>query len=148
MGKRILLVDDEHGLRETVRILLAEDSYTVVEANNGAEALELFRKGQFDLVMTDYQIPFIRGDELALAVRRLAPTQPILMITGYQEYPGECNPVDAVLRKPFGRTRLRQTMARLLNPPAVDPGATPPNTELRPETEEDRSPLPSFHGRS
>jgi CheY-like chemotaxis protein len=112
-----LLVDDEQGMREVVKLLLSEDSHTVVEANNGAEALELFRKGRFDLVMTDFRIPFIRGDELAAAVRRLAPTLPILMITGYPEALGPDNPVDAVLRKPFGQTRLRATLAKLLEQP-------------------------------
>jgi CheY-like chemotaxis protein len=119
MGKRILLVDDEQGMREVVKLLLAEDSHTVVEANNGAEALDLFKRSRFDLVMTDFRIPFIRGDELAMAVRRLAPTQPILMITGYPESLGRDNPVDAILRKPFGQTRLRATVARLLKQPTL-----------------------------
>ena len=119
-GKRILLVDDENGFREVVKLLLAEDSHTVVEANNGAEALDLFRKDQFDLVMTDFKIPFMRGDELALAMRRLAPNQPILMITACPEFPGPHNPVDAVLRKPFGHMRLREMMAKLLERPAAD----------------------------
>ena len=119
-GKRILLVDDENDLREVVKLLLVEDSHTVIEANNGAEALDLFRKNQFDLVVTDFKIPFIMGDELALAMRRLAPAQPILMITAHPKRPGPCNPVDAVLRKPFGHTGLRETMAKLLRRPAVD----------------------------
>lgn len=121
MGKRILLVDDEQGMRDVVKLLLSEDSHTVVEANNGAEALDLFRKSRFDLVMTDFRIPFIRGDELAMAVRRLVPTQPILMFTGYPESLGPDNPVDAILRKPFGQTRLRATVTKLLDPSLARP---------------------------
>lgn len=127
MGKRILLVEDEYGAREAVKQLLLEDSHMVVEANNGVEALDLFRKSRFDLVMTDLRIPFMSGDELALAVKRLAPNQPILMITGYPQIPGPENPVDAILHKPFGYERLRETIAKLLDRPAINPESTSPN---------------------
>ncbi len=65
-GKRILLVDDERAVRQTVRDLLNYDEHHVVEANNGAEALNLFAEGRFDLVLTDWRMPFIEGDELAV----------------------------------------------------------------------------------
>ena len=115
IGKRILLVEDESLVRRCIGQLLASDDHTVVEANNGAEALSLFTQAQFDLVMTDFEIPFVRGDELAARIKRLAPQQPILMITGYQQRPGPDNPVDAVLNKPIHREQLRETMARLLS---------------------------------
>jgi CheY-like chemotaxis protein len=134
MGKRILLVDDESGVREALKLLLSDDSHTVVEANNGAEALDLFRKSRFDLVMTDFRIPFMRGDELALAMRRLVPNQPILMITAYPQLRGPHNPVDAVLRKPFGHIRLRETVAKLLDRPAVESEIISPNGASSPES--------------
>jgi YesN/AraC family two-component response regulator len=65
LGKRILLVDDERSVRETLRSLLCHDDHEVVEANNGAEALRLFAQDQFDLVLTDLRMPFVEGDELA-----------------------------------------------------------------------------------
>jgi CheY-like chemotaxis protein len=114
LGKRILLVDDERVARESVRDLLARDEHIVVEANNGAEAYSLFYKGQFDLVVTDCVMPFLRGDELAARIRQLAPRQPILMMAepDYKRGPG--SPVDAILPKPFDYTRLQQEMAKLL----------------------------------
>ncbi len=115
MGKRILLVDDEQELRETVKAVLSEDNHMVVEANNGAEAWRLFTQSRFDLVMTDFKLPFVMGDELATRIKRLAPKQPLLMITGYEQRPGPRNPVDAVLRKPLGSRLLRQTVAGLLD---------------------------------
>ena len=113
--KRILLVEDERLLRETIRLLLGQFGFTVVEANNGAEALGLFARGHFDLVMTDYEMPFLKGNELAARIRRLAPQQPILMITGFGHKAGADNPVDAVIDKPFDFDRLRTITEQLLN---------------------------------
>ncbi len=113
--KRILLVEDEGLVRELIGRLLAKDEHTVIEANNGAEALSLFTKGRFDLVLTDFEIPFIKGDELATRIKQVAPGQPILMITGYGKRRGPDNPVDAVLRKPVALDQLRATMAKLLS---------------------------------
>lgn len=115
VGKRVLLVDDERLVRETVRLLLGQIGYTVVEANNGAEALGLFARGQFDLVMTDYEMPFLKGNELAAKIRRMAPRQPILMMTGFAHTASPDNPVDAVINKPLSFGRLRMMMDQLLN---------------------------------
>jgi CheY-like chemotaxis protein len=117
LHKHILLVDDERTVRETLRLLLVSDQHTVVEANNGAEAFGLFTRGQFDLVMLDFEMPFMKGDELASRIKQVAPGQPILMITAYALKPSRENPVDAVLNKPFDVARLRQVMTRLLSPP-------------------------------
>ncbi len=112
--RRILLVEDERVVREAIGRLLARDEHTVVEANNGAEAFCLFTRGQFDLVMTDFEIPFLKGNELAARIKQLAPGQPILMITGHAKRPGPNNPVDAVLSKPVNLEQLRKAMAKLL----------------------------------
>lgn len=112
--KKILLVDDERMVRESVRSLLARDDLDVVEANNGAEAYTLFTQGQFDLVVTDCIMPFVSGDELAMRIRHLSPNQPILMITGNQFKRGPRNPVDAVLHKPFNFERLSQEIHKLI----------------------------------
>jgi CheY-like chemotaxis protein len=113
-GKRILLVDDERLVRETVRHLLRHDDYEVVEANNGAEALALYAKDQFDLVVTDFRMPFLEGDELAVRIRELSPQQPILMITGYSYRKSRTNPVDYILYKPFDLDKLRKAVTNLL----------------------------------
>jgi len=115
LRKRILLVDDERFVRESIARLLSKDEHTVVEANNGAEAFAVFTRGQFDLVMTDFEIPFMKGNELAARIKHLAPCQPILMITGYGKRPGPDNPVDAVLNKSLDLDQLRTAMAKLLS---------------------------------
>ena len=114
LGKRILLVEDECSVRDVVRQWLRSDDHTVVEANNGAEALRLFLQDRFDLVLTDCVMPFVKGAELAARIKQLAPNQPILMITGYGMKPGPSNPVDAVLRKPFNLGELRAALLKVL----------------------------------
>jgi two-component system, OmpR family, phosphate regulon response regulator PhoB len=113
-GKRILIVDDERAVRETLRMLLPSKHYTIVKANNGAEAFALFLGSKFDLVLTDFEMPFVKGNELASRIKRVAPQQPILMLTAFHHRPGADNPVDAVLSKPFDSRRLMQTMDELM----------------------------------
>jgi len=119
-AKRILLVEDERVVRESLSLLFSRDAHTVIEANNGAEALALFRGAKFDLVVTDFEMPFIKGNELATRIRQMAPEQRILMITAYGHRRSSDNPVDAVLAKPFNATLLREALARLLEQPGED----------------------------
>jgi two-component system, cell cycle response regulator CpdR len=115
-GKRILLVDDEPSVRGSFRMMLEIDDHTVTEANNGAEALDLFTKGQFDLVTTDFEMPVMKGNELAVRIKELAPKQPILMITAYGKELGDSEtPVDGILNKPFMLDDLRRAIAKLLS---------------------------------
>jgi DNA-binding response OmpR family regulator len=119
-GARILLVEDERVVREALRKLFTADSHTVVEANNGAEAFSLFHREKFDLVVTDFEMPFVKGDELAARIRRVAPNQPILMITAFAHRPSIDNPVNVVVNKPFNASRLRSIMNELLSQPGED----------------------------
>ncbi len=115
LGKRILLVDDERSIRESLRELLRLDDHTVIEANNGAEALGLFAQDQFDVVVTDCVMPFVDGAELAARIKLLTPGQPILMITGYDLKAGRHIPVHVILRKPFNLDQLRTALAEALS---------------------------------
>ncbi len=114
-GRRILIADDEPGVRDALRLLLRLDGYTVIEACNGREALALFALGGFALVITDYLMPGLRGDELAREIKRRAPGQPVLMITAHLDVVHlSKNPVDAVLGKPFALNDLRRTVSELV----------------------------------
>ena len=74
--KSILLVEDDPAVRESIRLLLSIDRHTVTEAANGREALHIFTGSRYDLVITDYLMPEMLGDELAQNIKNLAPTQP------------------------------------------------------------------------
>ena len=115
--KRILLADDQQDVRELTKLVLGLDEHIVTEARNGREALELFEAERFDLVITDYVMPVMKGDELARNIKRLAPAEPILMISGSAgEFEGSGMSVDAFLNKPFACDELRQAVAQLLSP--------------------------------
>lgn len=130
-GRRILLVDDEEPLRACVRLMLELDGHHVTEATNGAEALDLFNMGVFDLVITDFEMPRMKGNELALAIKILAPALPILMITACERARREPeNPVDALMNKPFTVIELHDALEKLLSSrPASAPAATVPCLE-------------------
>src|ERR1035437_10082827 len=117
LRKHILLADDQQEVREMTALMLGMDDYVVTEAVNGQEALDLFTPDRFDLVITDYVMPRMKGDELARNIKRLAPSEPILMITGsVDELGGIQGSVDAVLNKPFAFEDLRQSVSQLLCP--------------------------------
>ncbi len=115
-GKRILVVDDEEPLRACLRMMLELDGHRVTEARNGAEALNLLTTAEFDLVITDFEMPVMKGNELALSIKLLAPALPVLMITGSERARLDAaNPADALLNKPFTLPDLRCALGRLLS---------------------------------
>ncbi len=127
-GKRILVVDDQRPLRAVLRMMLELDGHQVTEANNGAEALKLFTSAEFDLVITDFEMPVMKGNELAHSLKLLAPSLPILMITGSKR--ARCdvdNPADALLNKPLTVPDLRCALGTLLSalPDPAQPSAVP-----------------------
>jgi CheY-like chemotaxis protein len=116
VGKQILLVEDDPGARASIKLLLAIDRHKVVEAPGGAEAIELLMSQAFDLVILDYFMPGMQGSQIALHIREIVPSLPILMITAYLEKLGDSDkPVDAVLGKPFAIEDLRRVIAKLLS---------------------------------
>src|ERR1044071_4462737 len=116
--KRILVVDDEPFVCDAVKMMLAFDGHDVVTASDAKEALTVFDKNKFDLVITDFAMPGMKGDELAAAVKARAPKQPVVMITAYAEMlqsSGKPLPgVDFVVSKPFLLDDLRQALATVL----------------------------------
>ncbi|HVV73151.1 MAG TPA: response regulator [Verrucomicrobiae bacterium] len=132
-GKRILLVDDEEPIRLCLRLMLEAEGYHVTEASDGVMALNLFVAGGFDLVITDFQMPVMEGDKLAVGIKLLAPSQPILMITAYERARRNAdNPVDILLRKPFTATDLQCALKQLLaarsepdQPAGISPADSP-----------------------
>jgi DNA-binding NtrC family response regulator len=80
---RILIVDDEEGLRRLLSILLSKEGYEVVAAANGSEAIAQFEKNVVDLVITDIKMPGMSGIELLQAIRALDPAVPVIVMTAY-----------------------------------------------------------------
>ena len=84
MAERILVVDDDKGVREALSEFLISLGYTVVMAENGEEALRQYRKGEFDVIMADLIMPNMDGMELLDRIRNAKNDEVIfLMITGH-----------------------------------------------------------------
>lgn len=114
--KHILVVDDEPLVAESIQFLLEQDGYVVEPATSGYEALGKFEPGKFDMVLTDYLMPAMRGDKLAAAIKSLCPTQPVVMITAFPEklQTSDCplGGVDSFICKPFDAKTLRMVLSR------------------------------------
>jgi CheY-like chemotaxis protein len=115
--RRILVVDDEPLVCEAVKMMLEFDGHAVETAGSGKAALALMDKNTFDLVITDFEMPLMKGDELAAAIKARNPQQPIVMITAYAEMlQASGNPltgVDFMISKPFLLENLREAIAKV-----------------------------------
>jgi CheY-like chemotaxis protein len=114
---RVLIAEDEESVRALVARALVADGYEVMEAADGAEALETLNSehGRFDLLLTDIKMPVMDGIALSLAVARDYPALPILMMTGYADQRERATGLEAIIRaviaKPFTVAEIRFAVA-------------------------------------
>lgn len=80
---RILIVDDEQSIRETLKEILDYEGYEVEEAADGEKALSLIKKFNYDAVLADIKMPKLDGLELLEKAKEIAPELPIIMISGH-----------------------------------------------------------------
>jgi CheY-like chemotaxis protein len=80
--KTILCVDDNEQFLSIRKILLETRGYRVVACNNGEAALEAFRRGGIDLVLTDLVMPGVDGSRLIAEVKNLSPQTPTVLVSG------------------------------------------------------------------
>ena len=83
MAKKVLLVDDEEGIRKVVGLSLTDSGYQVLAAENGEEALNVFRREQPPIVLTDIKMPGMDGIELLKKIKEESPDTEVIMITGH-----------------------------------------------------------------
>jgi two-component system cell cycle sensor histidine kinase/response regulator CckA len=123
----ILVVEDDEGVRELVRTVLEEDGYTVYDAANGRQALELldYSARRIDLIVTDVVMPDINGPEFVSRLDALRSSK-VLFMSGYADSQlvnrGLADRTAAILQKPFSPDQLRERVAQMLAPdePAID----------------------------
>ncbi len=121
--RRILVVDDEPFVCDAVRMMLNFDGHEVETANDADQALRLMAANRFDVIITDYSMPGMKGDELAVLIKSKDPAQPVIMITAHAEMlQATANPltgVDVVISKPFLLENLRAAIAKVTSPGGV-----------------------------
>ena len=99
------MVDDEPMVRRAITLMLKYAGHKPETVDNGEAALTLLGERKFDIVMTDFHMPDMRGDQLITRIRAMLPEQPIILATAFaEEYTASRPPVEkvvAILLKPF-----------------------------------------------
>lgn len=121
MAQTVLIVDDEAHIVQVLSLKLTNAGYDVISAGDGEEASELAQQRQPDLIITDFQMPYMTGLELCKVLSNTPSTQsiPVIMLTarGYalddQELDA-CN-IRCVISKPFSPRSVVQEVARQLS---------------------------------
>jgi CheY-like chemotaxis protein len=115
-GPRVLLVDDNTVVRDMLVDLVASLGYRADAAGSGAEALELFDRGPYSMVLTDLLMPGMSGWDVLAAVRQRDANMPVIIITGSPVGgdPRALQPGVAVVKKPVDVTTLDATIKQML----------------------------------
>jgi CheY-like chemotaxis protein len=126
---RVLLVDDDPALLESLRSALQDEGHKVTTSDGGQAGIDAFREAQrqgkpFDILITDLGMPYVDGRQVVASVRGMAPNTPIILLTGWgqhvvddQERPPQ---VDRLLGKPPRIRELRTALAELTGRRATD----------------------------
>lgn len=117
-SERILIVDDEEGMRRLLSRVLTREGYDTVAVGSGAEALRLVANERFDLVVTDIKMPEMDGLQLLAELKEYEPSLLVIVITAYGTIE---NAVQALrsgaydyIAKPFENDEIRLTVAKAL----------------------------------
>jgi len=117
---KILTVDDSKVIRDLVAAVLSENGHEVVTANDGVEGLEASRNQQFDLVLSDINMPNMTGISMVSKVRRIPGYEhtPIIMLTTesseFKKNKAKNMGASGWLQKPFDAERLMKAVNKLI----------------------------------
>jgi len=117
-NETILIVDDKATLREMTKRILERNNFRVMEAESGSQALELWKRHResIDLLFTDFSMPgTMTGLDLVNEIKRLQPTLPVIMASGFIGDHNEINRDYVFLPKPFNAKTLLKTISNSLN---------------------------------
>lgn len=108
--EKILYADDEDDIREIIQNILSKENYEVILARDGNEALKLAKEKNPDLIVLDYLMPGLTGDQVCEALKKDTQTQhiPIIIITAYLNEKEKSLSAGAIdfINKPIERTDL------------------------------------------
>ncbi len=122
----VLCIDDNQDVLECEKAFLESFGYTVLTAPSGGKGLELASVHSVDVVIVDYSMPGMNGQEVAIEMRRLKPRAPIIMLSGVVDVPEHALKwVDAFIAKDRLASQLLPAIAQLhqggrISPPAYD----------------------------
>ena len=134
MKPRILVIDDEAAIRDSLRMILEYEHYEFLGASNGPEGLAQVQRERPDLVLLDIKMPGMDGMEVLRKLRELDDTLPVVIISGFGfEWEAELMGAQGYIGKPFESQELEATIANLLRPRLVTSRIAPekPAEKLR-----------------
>ena len=115
---RILVVDDEEFVRYVLKEMLTTAAYDVDTADNGKQAMVLFMREQFDLIIADIVMPEMDGIEVLRAVKEIDSAMPVILISGYPSAETAVRVTEMgaaeYITKPFNADMLKLTVAKVL----------------------------------
>jgi len=118
---KVLVVDDEPGIRSLLDTLLRRKGYAVVLADGGRKGLELFRRERPDVIVLDLKMPEMDGVTVLQQIRSLNPDQPVIILTGAgtpeREQQVRTLGVTEFVEKEFSLHRLGNALKRILKTP-------------------------------
>ncbi len=117
--KKILVIDDDQIVLDSVQKILADDNYEVDTVLSGRGGLSLFDQKQYDMVLTDIRMPDMGGMRILRDIKRARPALPVLMITGYATVKSAVQAMKLgaadYLEKPFTPGELIDAVASVLH---------------------------------
>jgi CheY-like chemotaxis protein len=122
----VLCIDDNEAVLECEKVFLETFGYTVLTAPSGSKGLELASSHLVDVVIVDYSMPEMNGQQVAIEMRRLRPKAPIIMLSGAVDVPEQAlKLVDAFIAKDRLTSQLLPAIAQLhgcgsVPPPSYD----------------------------
>lgn len=118
MKAKILLVDDDASIRKVISYTLSQKNYIVIESDNGKDALNIFANEKIDLIITDLEMPELKGMDLIRELKNIDPDALIIVITAYGtiETAVEAMKLGAFdfITKPFNNDALLHTIQKAL----------------------------------
>lgn len=118
MGKKLLIVDDQPGIRFLLSEMFKSEGYHIVTAKTGSEALDMIMNDSFDLIILDENLPVMNGLEIAKNMEKNNVTIPIIMMSGIitplNESTKQLSSIKAVIEKPFNIQKLRERVDMIL----------------------------------
>ena len=113
--KVILCVDDNEQELSVLKFMLATNGYRVVSATNGQEAIGIFAGTPVDLVLADYAMPQMDGNQLVDRLKQIAPHVPMILLGDLQKMGSEIHAADALLAKKNCSTQELLERIRLMS---------------------------------
>ena len=121
--KKIMIVDDEAGIRSLLFEVLSGKGFKVALAKDGQDSLDQMKRRRFDLLITDIDMPRLNGLELLKSMKRAGRREKVILMTGKPinrvDLGGDMPPVFDLLQKPFPMHNFLEVVSSALDQPVI-----------------------------